>query len=120
VSSPVPLERLTLIEEELAGARGSSEITWRVAKNDGWQRPSSVPGARVERLDRGAGVVWRTRIELELPRGTRVLRVETRPDPSQKSTLAHLTQASRGARKQTRRSEYRVGPRGVLEPLARG
>jgi hypothetical protein len=120
VSSTAPLETLTLIEEELVAGRGSSEVTWRVAKNDGWQRPGGVAGARVERLERGAGVIWRTRIELELPRGTRLMRVETRPNPGKRSTLAHLTQPSLGARKQTRRSEYRVGAGGVLERVERG
>ncbi|HEY3496932.1 MAG TPA: hypothetical protein VGK73_19670 [Polyangiaceae bacterium] len=110
-----PLERVELVEEEYVASRGSAEITWRVQKNDGWVRPAGVPGARSERLERGAGVVWRTRIELELPRGTRLLRVESRPDARPASTLAHLTGGGRGSRRRTLRVEYRVGAGGALE-----
>jgi len=119
VTTSPPLERLSLLEEEHVQARGTSRTSWRVAKNDGWIRPNAVPGARVERLETAPGIVYRTRIELELPRGTRLLRVELRSEPEAASTFEHLTGTTRGARKRTRTSEYRVGAGGTLDRVER-
>jgi hypothetical protein len=107
--------RVTLLEEEHVSGRGSTIVTWLVRKNDGWVRAAGVAGARVERLERGSGVVWRTRIELELPSGTRLLRTENRPDARAASTLSHLTGAGRGAKTRTSRVAYRVGRDGAVE-----
>jgi hypothetical protein len=115
VSAAPSLEKVTLVEEEHVGARGSTEVSWRVRRNDAWVRPGTLPGARTEKLDRGSGIVWRARIEVELPLGARLVRIETSPDPRPLSTLGHLTRGSSRARKRTVRTEYRVGPGGALE-----
>lgn len=110
-----PLERVELVEEEYVAARGTAVVRWFVRKNDGWVRAGTLPGARSERLESGAGIVWRTRVELELARDTRLLRVEARPDPRPQSTLSHLMRARPGKTARTLRAEYRVGVRGSLE-----
>lgn len=109
------LETLRLVEEELVAGRGSSAVNWFVRKNDGWVRAGTYPGARVERLSRGPGVVWRTRVELELPRGALLERVASEPLGERASTVEHLTRARPGVKRRTVRTRYRVGPRGELE-----
>lgn len=112
------LERLALIEEEFVAARGSARVVWWVKKNDGWVRAGSAPGAVSERLSAGPGIVWRTRIELSVPRGSQVVRVETRPEPRPTSTMEHLTGGAPGRKREiTRRQLRRVATGGVLEPV---
>jgi hypothetical protein len=111
-------ERVSLIEEEFVAARGSARVVWLVKKNDGWVRAGSAPGAVSERLSSGPGIVWRTRVELSLPRGTHVVRVETRPEPRPTSTMEHLTGGAPGRKREiTRRQLRRVAAGGVLEPV---
>ena len=112
------IERVALIDEEFVAARGSARVVWLVKKNDGWVRASSVPGASSERLSAGPGIVWRTRVELQLPRGTHVVRLETRPEPRPTSTMEHLTGGAPGRKREvTRRQLRRVVAGGLLEPV---
>lgn len=116
--SPAALERVALIEEEFVAARGSARVVWLVKKNDGWVRAGSYPGAASERLSAGPGMVWRTRVELTLPRGTHVVRVETRPEPRPTSTVEHLVGGAPGRKREvTRRRLRRVVAGGQLEPV---
>ncbi len=112
--APAPLERVTLVEEEVVMAGGAATVSWLVRHHDGWVRASSHPSAASERLERGSSVVWRTRVTLELPRGSALVRVETRPAPRPKNVLDHLTGTARGAPKKSLRRVYRVGPGGEL------
>jgi hypothetical protein len=116
VTPPAPRERVVLVNEEFVGERGSVKVTWLVAHNDGFVAAADSPGASSERLDAGPGVVWRTRIELELARGTSLIRVETRPGAQRGSTLAHLTGGARSERARVVRRGFVVGARGELIP----
>ena len=111
-----PLEHVELVEEEVVMAGGASTVAWLVRHHDGWLRAPSHPSALSERLERRSGVVWRTRVTLELPRGSELVRVETRPAARQKSALEHLTGGGRGAPRKTSRRAYRVGTGGELIP----
>jgi len=114
-SEPGPAEVVVLTEEEVVLRGGSGTTTWLVPHNDGTLRPQRHPTARVELLDRGAGIVWRTRIELTLPRGSVVTRIHTRPSDDRRSALAHLTSGATGSAKKTTRTRFRVGIGGKLE-----
>jgi hypothetical protein len=114
--TPEPRELVVLVDEEFVGERGSVKVTWLVAHNDGFVPAVKSPGARSERLDAGPGVVWRSRTEVELARGSLVVRVETRPAVVRGSTLEHLTGSARSKRAKVVRSRFVVGPRGMLAP----
>ena len=114
-----PRERVVLFDEELVGERGSVKIVWLVEHNDGFVRASQSAGARSERLDARPGVVWRSRVEVELERGATVVRVETRPGATRGSTLDHLTGQAKQKRPRVVRTRFVVGPRGVLAPETR-
>jgi hypothetical protein len=116
VSGPTPPELVVLIDEELVGERGNVKITWLVEHNDGFVPASQSPGARSERLDAGPGVVWRSRVEVALERGTSVVRVETRPNATRGTTLEHLTGSAKTKRPRVVRTRYVVEPRGRLSP----
>jgi hypothetical protein len=113
---PAESEQVELVEEESVVPGGVVKVTWLVRHNDGWVRAPSHPTAQRESLERGSRVVWRTRFTLALPRGCVVVRVETRPEPKQRTALEHLTGGARGASRRTSRRAYVVGPRGALAP----
>ena len=97
---------------------GTSTVNWLVRLNDGWVRAQSHPSARSERLERGSGIVWRTRVNLELPRGTALRRLERRPASNTKSALEHLTGGARGAKRRTLERSYFVAAGGAVVPVA--
>ncbi len=115
-SPPAPgaLETVALLEEEVVLAGGPGIVNWLVRYNDGWVRAGSHPTASSEKLDRGSGVVWRTRITLKLVRGTPLMRLEVRPDNRPKTALEHLESGSRGARRAKKVRHFLVGERGEL------
>lgn len=114
-SEPGPLEVVVLTEEEVVLRGGSGTTTWLVPYHDGTLRPQRHPRAKVEQLQRGPGVVWRTRIELTLPRGSELTRVHSRPSEERRSALAHLTSGAKGSTQKTTRTRFRVGVGGKLE-----
>jgi hypothetical protein len=116
VTTPAPRERVVLVDEELVAERGSVKITWFVSHNDGWIPAWKCEDATSERLDTGPRVVWRSRVEVALPRGTHVLRRETRPPEKRGSTLAHLTGNARSPRRGIVETRFVVGPGGRLAP----
>jgi hypothetical protein len=106
---------IELFEEEFVVARGTAEVHWFVRQNDTWIHCTSYPGARSEKLDAGPGTVYRTRVDLDVPTETRLMRVESRPGrPAQKSAVEHLLRAQTNVARKTRRSYYSVGARGKL------
>jgi hypothetical protein len=107
-------ELVVLVNEEFVGERGSVKVAWLVKYNDGFVAAAELPGARSERLDAGPRVVWRTRIDVELARGTEVVRVETRPGAARGSTLDHLTGGARPTRPRILRTRFVVAARGEL------
>ena len=110
-----PRESVTLIEEEIVMAGGAATVKWFVGHNDGWVRAQSYPGARVERLDRGPKIVWRTRVTLELVRGTPLTRVEMRPDTRRRTALEHLTSSARGMCQKKLTDRFAVGARHLFQ-----
>jgi hypothetical protein len=110
--SPLSIE---LFEEEFVVARGTAEVHWFVRKNDAWVHCASYPGASSTQLDATPGTVYRRRVELELPRGTRLMRVESRPQrAARKSAVEHLLRPRTSVERETRRSYFSVGARGAL------
>ena len=90
-------------------------MNWFVRLNDGWVHVSAWSGALSERLDAGAGTVWQSRTVLDLPRGTYLMRVESRPSPyARESALDYLTRGAPSKSRKTRRNYYTVGRAGEL------
>ncbi|HLV67378.1 MAG TPA: hypothetical protein VKY73_16265 [Polyangiaceae bacterium] len=111
-----PLERVALVEGEHVVARGTVEVGWLLPVGDGWLPVARAPGARVQSLESGPGTVWQRVVELELPRGTRLVRVESRPRSVRRTPLEHLARGAGPARRVIRQA-YEVGLRGTLRLL---
>jgi len=110
-----PQETVEVIDEERIVPRGTAQVNWFVRFNDAWVHVSAWPGARSERLDAGAGTVWQSRTEIEVPRGTRMMRVESRPsDYARESPLDYLTRGAPSKSRRVRRNYYVVGRSGDL------
>jgi hypothetical protein len=115
----LPLELVEVVDEERIVERGTAQVNWFVRQNDGWLHVSAWPGARSERLDAGAGTVWQSRTELDVPRGTRLMRVESRPSVyARGEPLDYLTRGAPSKSRKTRRNYYAVGRAGALLPAS--
>lgn len=118
-SPPLCHVLVEVIDEERIVERGTAQVNWFVRLNDAWVHVSTWPGACSERLDAGAGTVWQSRTSLELPRGTYLMRVESRPSPYKRETaLGYLTRGAPSKSRKTRRNYYTVGRVGELCPAA--
>jgi hypothetical protein len=107
---------IELIEEERVVERGTHRVSWFVRVRDAWIAASKVDSASTELEKRpGPGVVWRRHTRLELPPGTRVLRVEQSPRALVRTPLEHLAK-SRSSPRQSSRRVYSIGSRGELVP----
>ncbi|MCC6904131.1 MAG: hypothetical protein IT377_34505 [Polyangiaceae bacterium] len=104
-----------LFESETIVGRGRRKVTYLVRVNDAWVAASVHPGAVIERLSAAPGTVWEHRLELLLPVGSRLCRVESTPlaEPA-RDALAYLTDERRSPRRATRRRELVVDRRGDL------
>ena len=110
---------IELFEEEYVVPRGTAEVHWFVRFNDAWIHCASYPGAAATRLESGAHVVYRTRVDLEVPLETRLMRVESRPKlMARRSTLEHLMKPKHSIERQTFRTYYRVARGGRLGKCA--
>ena len=110
-----PQQTVEVIDEERIVPRGTAQVNWFVRLNDAWVHVSAWPGARSERLDAGAGTVWQSRTEIQVPRGARLLRVESRPnDYARESPLDYLTRGAPSKSRRLRRNYYVVGRAGDL------
>lgn len=110
-----PAVAVELFESETIVARGRRKVTYLVRLNDAWVLASAHPRAVVERLSAGPGTVWEHRIELPLPVGTRLVRVESEPEPELgRDALDYLGDARRGPKRRSRRRELVVSARGEL------
>jgi hypothetical protein len=113
--SSVVVELVLVVDEERIAPRGTAQVNWFVRLNDAWVHVSTWPGARSERLDAGAGMVWQSRTELDLPRGTRLMRVESRPNSYARGTpLEYLTRGAPSKSRKVRRNYYVVDRSGQL------
>ncbi len=114
-----PQETVEVIDEERIALRGTAQVNWFVRLNDGWVHVSAWPGALSERLDAGAGTVWQSRTELQVPRGTYFMRVESRPSTYlREDPLDYLTRGAPSKSRKTRRNYYTAGRSGVLSLAA--
>lgn len=114
-----PLELVEVIDEERIVERGTGQVNWFVRLNDDWVHVSAWPGALSERLDAGAGTVWQSRTELRVPRGTYLMRVESRPTSyAREDPLDYLTRGAPSKSRKTRRNYYTVGRAGELRLAA--
>ena len=117
VSPAPPLELVEVIDEERIVPRGTAQVNWFVRMSDGWVHVSAWPGALSERLDAGAGTVWRSRTELQVPRGTYFMRVESRPSSyAREDPLDYLTRGAPSKSRKMRRNYYTAGRAGELYP----
>jgi hypothetical protein len=112
--------RIELLNLESIATGGVRRVTWHVAQDDErWLAAASYPGASVDFAESTPGVVWRRRVQLRLPTGTRLMRVESRPQRSvQSDPLAYLWKAPKAGSEQVLRSYFRVGRTGQLERSA--
>lgn len=116
-----PQETVEVIDEERIVPRGTAQVNWFVRLNDAWVHVSAWPGARSERLDAGAGTVWQSRTEIQVPRGARLMRVESRPSGyARESPLDYLTRGAPSKSRKLRRNYYLVGRSGDLIAAADG
>jgi hypothetical protein len=111
----VPEQRVELYQAETIVERGTREVTWFVRHADAWINVCDWPKAVVERRQAGPGTVWESRVELALPEGTRLMRVDTQPAPlEQRDALDYLARETRGVKRRVHRSYFRVGRCGEL------
>jgi len=111
---------IEVVDAEVIVPRGRRMTTWFVRYNDGWLRAVEHPNATVQQLQSGPGTVWERRIEIPLPKGTRVCRVDSSPaGEAPRDALAHLAGGRRSPKRTTRRIELSVGPRGELVRVPR-
>ena len=114
-SPPPPQETVEVVDEERIVPRGTAQVNWFVRLNDAWVHVSTWPGANSERLDAGAGTVWQSRTQIQVPRGARLMRVESRPnDYARESPLDYLTRGAPSKSRRVRRNYYVVGRSGDL------
>jgi len=112
---PPQQEVVEVIDEERIVERGTAQVNWFVRLNDAWVHVSAWPGARSERLDAGAGTVWQSRTEIDVPRGACLMRVESRPSSyARESPLEYLTRGAPSKSRKLRRNYYFVGRSGDL------
>jgi hypothetical protein len=106
---------IEVTDEERIAPRGTAQVNWFVRFNDVWVHVSTWAGARSERLDAGAGTVWQSRTELDVPRGARLMRVESRPSSyARESPLEYLTRGAPSKSRKVRRTYYVVSRSGEL------
>jgi hypothetical protein len=107
-----------LVDSARVVSYGEARVTWFVRKSDGWVRAAEWPGAVVEARDAGPGTVWERAVTMELPPGTELLRVESRPRvEAPKDPLSYFDRRASRARA-TRRTRYRVEVGGRVMPLS--
>jgi hypothetical protein len=112
VNSP---ELIELTDGEVVVARGTRAISWWVKKGESWINARGWPGTKVEQLESGPGTVWECRLDLEVPRGTLLMRVESRPlSGARTDPFEYLERETRRARRSVLRTYFKVGRRGQL------
>jgi hypothetical protein len=114
--SGAPHETVEVVEWERVAPRGSARAAWYVRREQGWVKAAEWTGAIVTRVDSGPGTVWERRIRFEVPLGTELLRVESRPRATQrKDPMAYLRGTAPRAPEARRRDVFVVERGGRLE-----
>jgi|SRR5688572_26014185 len=112
---PIELENLEAIADG-----GVRRVSWHVAQDRRWLAAVSYPGAQVSFADGRPGVVWQRRVLLSLQAGTRLMRVESRPQRKvQQDPLAYLWSSPKAGAERVLRSYFRVSQAGRLERTER-
>lgn len=109
-------ERVVLVEEEVVVRGRTRKVSYRVRVNDGWVTAKRHETATVEPLSRGAGIVFRLRIELSLSAGTLVERTDAEQLPESRDALEHLVSGRKGLKSRVTRTRLVVEPGGELRP----
>ena len=105
---------------EIVVRGGVRRVTWLLDKEDEWISVTQLPGAELERGDRGPGMVWLCRVRLRLPRGARLMRVESQPQRSEpKDPLTYFWSARASTEKRVQRSYFQIGDQGRLIRIPR-
>jgi hypothetical protein len=110
-------EMIALIEGEHIVERGSTETIWFVRSLERWVAAAELSGARVIRLEARPGTVWERRVELELPRGATLMRVDSSPYVRKASPLQYLSRTP-GTSRRVRRAIFRVEAGGNLSKVS--
>ena len=106
---------LSLESFEAITRGGVRRVTWHVERDGEWMPASRVPGAELEGDSTGPGVVWQQRTLICLRPGTRLMRVESRPDPSPaRDPLDYLWDKKSWAARKVIRLFFRVDASGKL------
>jgi hypothetical protein len=117
VTAPRATVSVALFDEETIVPHGTRRVVWFVRVAEAWVAPSAQPLAVVENRDAGAGTVWERSTIVDLPIGTELMRVETRPMPVRHADpLRYLVKEARHVRRETRRTYFHVDARGQLLP----
>jgi hypothetical protein len=112
---PPPRVCIELVEEEVVVEHGTRRVVWFVRHADAWEHASAWPGTVTTQRDAGPGTVWERVLELEVPIGTPLMRVETRPAPAPpRNALDYLRQEQRVAARHVRRAYFRADAHGRL------
>jgi hypothetical protein len=108
---------ITLEDFEAIVDGGVRRVSWHVADGEDWIAAAQYAGASVEMADRSPGVVWRRSMLLRLSVGTRLMRVESLPQPraGQKDPVSYLWGPPRASSQQVQRRYFTVDLRGRLE-----
>ena len=110
-----PRELVCLVAHERIVAHGTERQTWLVQLDREWLSVPKYPGAQLESLQPGSGMVWQSQASLQLPRGNWVQRVRQRPRPvHHQDPLTYLNKETLSHGQHTARDYFRVGRRGAL------
>jgi hypothetical protein len=112
------MHRVELAEIENIVARGRRTVTWCLRAGQRWVRAAEQPNARIVSLDAGPGTVWEHLVELELPAGSVLMRIESSPVPERRrQALEYLMNETRAAARRVRRTYFKVARDGSLQPI---
>ena len=90
-------------------------MTWHVASDGKWTSVAELPGASIESLDKGPGMIWKRQVRVRLAHGTLLMSVDSIPGPAApKDPLDYLWDQRPRTARQVRRSYFRVGSAGRL------
>lgn len=117
MTSPA-VERVSVADHERIVPHGAARATWFVRKGEAWVKAAEWEGVSSTRRDAGPGTVWERTLDLELPIGTELMRVETRPRAVPvRDPLSYLTSETKRPPRATRRTYYRVERGGRLRSM---
>jgi hypothetical protein len=113
--------KVRVVAFECVVASGTRKTTWLVHLAGQWVSAKDVPGAELTRETAGAGTIWQTVAELPLQVGCWVQQVQSSPlRAAHTDPLRYLQQESRGMKRRTARTYFRVTADGRLQAPPKG